>query len=422
MNTRIGSFALHALIWLALLAVGLGVLSRFGGTDLAVGNLVLRVQRGVDVPLPSPGAAAPGPAPWNEARMAEAPRPRNVVLFVGDGMGIGHLSAASGLLQGPGGLLAMARTPHVGLIRVWSADDLVTDSAASGTALATGFKTDRKMVGVLPDGRVAWNLLEAARVRGLATGVITTSGLADATPACFTAHVEHRDTYHEILEQMLDSRTDLMLGGDWTLNKKARRNQRFLKMVDEIERLGGERGYAVIRDPAAIATAGLPTLGLFPPRAGAAADHGPELASSTRRALELLAADPDGFVLVVENETTDELAHDNDVAATLDGMRELDEAVSVALEFAAGRDDTLVLVTADHDTGTLALVKGEYADGHAVARWASGGHSSQWVPCFASGPGAELFGGILDNTWVPQWLARLMELPPLPRLAEKQTD
>lgn len=420
MISRIGTFALHALLGLALLAGALGVLSRFGGTDVAVGNLVLRAQHGPSTPLSPPAADVPGPAPWDEERLAEAPRPRNVVLFVGDGMGFGHLSAASSLLHGPGGLMELAKTPHVGLMRTWAANDLTTDSAASATALATGFKTDRKMVGMLPDGRVAWNLFEAARVRGLATGMITTTGLADATPACFTAHAAHRDTYHEILEQMLDSRTDLMLGGDWTKKRKARRNPRYMEMVQEIERLGQERGYAVTRDPAAVPSAELPVLGLFPPREETPADHGPELAISTRRALELLAADPDGFVLVVENETTDELAHDNHIERTLHGMRELDAAVAVALEFARGRDDTLVLVTADHDTGTLALVDGVYEDGRATVRWASGEHSSQWVPFFAFGPGAELFGGILDNTWVPQWLSRLLDLQPLPQLAENQ--
>jgi alkaline phosphatase len=422
MKSRIFSSTVHVLIVLTVLAVALGVFSLFGGTDLAIGNLVLRAQRGADVELSPPPAGAPGPAPWDEARMAEGPRPRNVILFVGDGMGLGHHSAASSLLHGPGGLMAMAATPHVGLMRTWCANDINTDSAASGTAMATGFKTHRKMVGVLPDGRPVRNLFEVARERGLATGVITTTGLVDATPACFTAHERHRDTYHEILVQMLDSETDLMLGGDWTRKKKARRNRQYMEMVGDIERLGGEHGYAVVRDPKAVGAAQLPLLGLFPPRPGTPADYGPQLAVSTGRALELLAADADGFVLVIENETTDELAHDNDIRRTMDGMRELDEAVSVALDFAATRGDTLVLVTADHDTGTLALVEGKYADGRAVVRWASGEHSSQWVPFFAFGPGAELFGGVFDNSWLPQWLARLLDLPTLPNLAENHLD
>jgi alkaline phosphatase len=146
------------------------------------------------------------------------------------------------------------------------------------------------------------------------------------------------------------------------------------------------------------------------------------LALSTRRALQLLAADPGGFVLVVECEITDTQAHSNSIAGTMAGIRELDDAVAVALDFMSGRNDTLVLVTADHDTGGLALVEGDYETGIAQVRWASGEHTSQWVPLFAFGPGAEHFVGVFDNTWLPQWLAQLLDLGDLPQVAENVLD
>jgi alkaline phosphatase len=122
--------------------------------------------------------------------------------------------------------------------------------------------------------------------------------------------------------------------------------------------------------------------------------------------------------MVVESEITDEAGHDNDIAGVMEGMRELDAAVALALQLAAADEETLVIVTADHDTGTLALVDGEYDTGRAIVRWASGEHSAQSVPLFASGPGSTLFAGVLDNTDIGVRVAALLGLHGLPGLAE----
>ena len=151
-------------------------------------------------------------------------------------------------------------------------------------------------------------------------------------------------------------------------------------------------------------------------------DHGPPLAVSTRRAIELLSADSDGFILVVECETTDELAHNRDIGGTLEGVRELDEAVAAALALVRERGDTLVLITADHDTGSPAVIEGRYDEQHVSVTWSSGEHTSQYVPLFAYGPGAEHFTGILDNTEIAHLAARLLDLPGLPQLADSSTD
>ena len=432
--TALRHFFLGAASAALLLILCLAVFARVGGIELAMGNLVLRSQRGAHAELgtqielgaraelaaPAPGQ--PQQAPVLPIQPGSGSRPRNLILFVGDGMGIGAVSAAAALLEGPGGGLHMMATPHVGLMRTWAVNDLATDSAASATAMATGRKTNLKMVGMLPDGRAVRNIFELARERGYATGVVTTTGLVDATPAAFTSHARHRDHYDTILEQMLASGTDVLVGGDWSNKTKVRENQRYQEMVDNLEDLATDRGFNLLLDPTAVAEVPAPLLALFPPRSDTGDEHGPELAVLTRRALELLATDSEGFVLVVECEITDTQAHSNSIAGTMAGVRELDDAVAVALEFISGRDDTLVLVTADHDTGGLAIVEGEFDRGRAEVRWATGEHTSQWVPMFAFGPGAEHFGGVFDNTWLAQWLAELLDLGKLPQMAENAAD
>ena len=123
-------------------------------------------------------------------------------------------------------------------------------------------------------------------------------------------------------------------------------------------------------------------------------------------------------MLLSECEITDELAHFNDVEGVMEGMRELNDAVAAVLEATGGDGDTLVVVTADHDTGTLAVVDGDYEKGRATVRWATGQHSSQWVPLFAFGPGSERFTGVLDNTEVGRLIAQALGLEPFPQLAD----
>lgn len=414
-----GRLLVPALVTLMVLAAALFVFSFFGGEELAIGNLVLRAQMGASYPLqapqdPSPDSFPPAPTDGESGE----PEARNVILFIGDGMGVGLVSAASDLLDFPGGTPPMIDTEHVALVRTWAKDNLAPDSAAAGTAMATGFKTRKKAVGVLDDGRVARNLFEVARDSGRATGFITTSGLADATPASFTVHIESRDDYHEIFEKMLASGTDLMIGGDWTHFSKAKRNQAYLDLLARAEELGRDHGYQVIRDPSSIDTAVLPFMAVFPPRPTWGNSHGPLLAVSALRAIELLGEDPDGFVLLVECEITDEFGHFNDIEGVMAGMRELNDAVAAVLEVAAGDSETLVLVAADHDTGTLAVTDGDYEEGQVRVRWATGDHSSQWVPLFAFGPGAERFTGVFDNTEVGRRIAEALGLGSFPQLAD----
>jgi len=419
MNSRCGRILLPVLVMLAIFATALFIFSFFGGKEIAIGNLVLRAQKGTTYPLQAPRFSFPDAQaadPSDGER--QVPAARNVILFIGDGMGIGQVSAASDLLDYPGSTPAMIDTPHVALVRTWVSDNLAPDSASTGTAMATGFKTRKKAVGVLDDGREVRNLFEVAHDQGRATGVITTSGLVDATPATFTVHAEWRDDYHEIFEKMLASDTELLIGGDWTHFSKAKKNRAYLDLLARAEELGQADGYQVIRDPSSIDTAELPLLALFPPRPSGGNSHGPPLAATALRAIELLREDPEGFLLLVECEITDEFGHSNNIEEVMNGIRELNDAVAAVLGATESDGETLVVVTADHDTGTLAVVEGDYEEGRATVRWATGDHSSQWLPLFAFGPGAERFTGVLDNTEVGQLIAQALGLEPFPQLAD----
>ena len=424
MASRHTQFLKHLLAIAAFFGLALVVFSRFGGHELAIGNLILRAQTGASYPLSPPDTSALVASSLSTAEESHSlePRPKNVIVMIGDGMGLGIVSAASSLLERPGSTLAMTETPYVGLMSTWATDNLSPDSAATATSMATGFKTRKKAIGTLEDGRVVRNLFEAARARGMATGIVTTSGLADATPAAFLSHAESRDDYDEILEQIFDSQADVLIGGDWFGKRKARRIDRYKELVDNAEEIGAARGFTVVRDPESLETATTPILALYPPRSEHPLQHGPPLAHTTRQALRLLWEKPDGFVLLIECEVIDEAAHENNLSWVMEGMRELDEAVAVALELSIYRGDTLVVVAADHDTGGLGLFEGDYSDGKAVARWVHDYHTSTFVPVFAFGPGASSFAGVYDNTAFGPKIAHLLGLDGLPQLAHQVAD
>jgi alkaline phosphatase len=404
------------LLVVAAVAIAVLVTGHFFGTGRTFDDVIACAERGDRRAFPVPGSQASGIA--GQAALPLVPPatdqpPRNLILVVADGMGLGELSAASALIRGPAGGLAIEHAPVVGLVRTWAVDALVTDSAAAASAMATGLKTPKGAVSTQADGSSPRTLFEAAAASGMATGFVTTSGLVDATPAAFLTHAGHRDEYRTILEQLLSSDATVLIGGDWQRYPNALLQPDYLELVREAESAADPR-FTVVHDPASLATAPAPLLALLPARPGSISAHGPPLAESTRRALALLGDPAAGFLLVVEHEETDEAAHDNDVDGVVAAMLELDEALRVVLEYAVARGDTLVVFTADHDTAGMAVASGDFDDGIAELRWLDDGHLATWVPLFAFGPGAPRFAGVLDNTEIGRRLAELLELDGLP--------
>ena len=279
-------------------------------------------------------------------------RPRNVVLMIADGFGPASATLGAAAKGAPLALDSLL----VGSVETSATDSRVTDSAAGATAYACGIKTYNGAVAVDTTGAPCRTVLEAAEARGMATGLVATSRITHATPASFAAHVASRGEEDEIATQMMASGVDLLLGG----------GARFFTGRDDGRDLLAETGAAVVADVSAVPglTASGPTVGLFAPNHLAyeidrdETDQ-PSLAEMARRALDLLAASPDGrengFFLMVEGSRIDHAGHANDPAAHLGDILAYDRAAAAVLDWAARDGRTLVVSTADHETGGLTL-------------------------------------------------------------------
>jgi alkaline phosphatase len=329
---------------------------------------------------------------------APSPEPRKVILLIGDGFGPTHVTLLDLVT---GGRSNLARMPVAGMVKTYSADSLVTDSAAAATAFATGVRTKNGAVGVDAEGRRLETVLERAEKRGMATGLVTTTNFFDATPAAFAAHVPSRRQELDIVRQMLSAGIEVIFGAGTDL--AGADGRAFLPGV------AAENGYRLLNSRAAIAAADTDRiLGLFPLQ-DREVDH-PEMPLSflASRALALVAREPRGFFLMIEHEGMDGASHGNLLAPTLASLRSFDETVGLALDYAAADGRTLVIVVGDHETGGVALTGGTSLES-AEIRWATKGHTGSVVPLFAYGPGAESFGGLIENTDIGKRLFAILD-------------
>lgn len=449
------------------------------------------MARGASLLVALLGAAMAGDPPPED-------RARSVVLVIGDGTGWqqwGLLLSARRAAEeeGPSAFERLAAAGTTGCMTTWASDSLVTDSAAGATALACGVRTRNGVVGKAAEGPSVRSCMEAAAERGLWTGVVTTTGVTDATPAAFTAHVPHRRLMEQVAQQQV-RRQDLhvILGGGTRFfvpkskpcssagptgrgvadGPSARGDE------DDLLAEARTRGFAVVTNRSALLAGPAPDhlLGLFAPfafpyvldRDGPGEADLPTLPEMTARALEVLSKGPKGFFLVVEGARVDHACHDNDAGAALAELRELDATLDLLLREQEKRQDLLLVLTADHETGglsvsapkgeglgrdVLARLAGQKRSLEAVARdagkegpafpaakaaapwlaegavaltdpaadgrgpflgrhrkpfadaasggagvvFATDGHTATPVPILAAGPGAEAFGGLLDN-------------------------
>lgn len=359
-------------------------------------------RRVVLAALLAPLAAAP-------VATTAAALPHNVILLIGDGMGMAHVEAARLYNGGP---LPFESAPHQAQVVTDSYTSSLlgvpTDSAASATAISTAHKVHNTVVSVaIPgDGSEFETIGEFFTSKNKSVGLVTTSYLTDATPAAMAAHAVFRfDTARIVNDYLTRTRPAVLLGGGGN---------------GLTEAAGVAAGYTVVTDRAqmqGLAPApGVPVLGLFgdggegmgfewdyAEGTDTAYDTLPFLHEMTSTALSLLATDPDGFFLMIENENTDLAGHSSgageerigrDVFAAL----ELGRAAQEALAFAAGRDDTLVIVTADHETGGLQILADNGAGNLPTVSWSTSDHTRTQVGAWAFGPNADLVTGTIDNT------------------------
>lgn len=399
-----GPIVLAALAGVAVgMVLGVAVIAR-GTSKPDRGS---RIQR---LPIPDSGvvggAVAPAPPVLAERRV------RNLVLLMGDGMGLAQIAAGRILSRGVAGRLHLEGFPTIGLVTNHPAGAVVTESDAAATALATGVRVSIGHVSMDGTGRSLPTLLEFLRDSGWATGLATTTRISDATPAAFAAHVRARREEAKIAEQLSRARVDLLIGGgrQYFLPRSSPPGRRTdaRDLVAEMR----QRGVEVVGDAAGLDGATrLPCAALFAVEPQAATPRSPTSAAMAKKALELLSGSGRPFFLLLEEEEIDTAAHANDGARMSEAMSRFDDAVAAAAAFAARDGETLVLVIGDHATGGLTLDSRSQA-GELTLAWGSRDHTGEPVPVFAYGPPAAAgrFGGMHDNTEIPSLLAAALGL------------
>lgn len=324
---------------------------------------------------------------------------KNIIFMIGDGMGLEQISAA---WVCNGGKLNLDNFNVTGIIRTYAANKLITDSAAAGTALATGHKTDNGMVGVTPDGTPVRSLAEEAKEKGKKVGTAVTCRINDATPAAFFSHSESRNNQEEIVAQFAESGIDFLAGGGikyWKNRKDGR------DLVEEVKAKGYT--FATTKEEMMAAQEG-PVIALMASQElRHSLDRGDILPSAVAKGIELMD-NKKGFFLMVEGSMIDDGGHSNKAGVTMEEIFDFDRAVGVALEWAAKDGETLVIVTADHATGGMTLLGGSIDDKSIKVNYSTKGHNGIALPVFAWGPHSEDFTGFYENTELSDRIRRLI--------------
>jgi alkaline phosphatase len=316
---------------------------------------------------------------------------KNIILMIGDGMGIAQITAG---MTANRGKLNIERCQNIGFSKTSSATDYITDSGAAGTAIAIGKKTFNAAIGMDADTIPSTSVLEYAETNNKSTGVVVTCAINHATPASFYAHQSSRTKYEDIAADLLKTDMEVFFGGG---RKYFNQRKDSLDLIKSLK----EKGYTIVTTPDSIALvhskkiAGL----LYPEHAPKYTEgRGEMLSQSVLKALEVLSKDKDGFFLMIEGSQIDWGGHDNDLQYVISETLDFDRTVGKVLDFAESNGNTLVIITADHETGGLGLTGGNIEKGEVDAKFISDNHTAVMVPVFATGPGSENFRGIYENT------------------------
>ena len=320
----------------------------------------------------------------------EPPKAVNVIFMIGDGMALPQVYAA---MLASHEEMTFSQFPFIGVVDTHSASNDITDSSAGGTALATDHKTCNGMVGMNPDTIAVTTVLEALAEQGKETGIVVSCYVTHATPAAFYAKVPERKQYEDIAVQMAENPyLNLIIGGGMK-----HFNQR-KDSLNLIERMENELGWKVYDTLADIdITCKKYAVIADEDHMPHAAERGDFLPRAVKTALQSLDSAQNGFFLMVEGSQVDFACHANDSSWMMDEMLDFDYAVKVALNYAKEKGNTLVVVTADHETGGLTLPdpNGKYTD--VTFKYSTRSHTCLPVMVYAYGPGAEQFTGWMQN-------------------------
>lgn len=348
-------------------------------------------------------------------RKADAkPEVRNLILLIGDGMGLAQVSAL--MIENEYVPINMERCPVGGFVKTYSANNRVTDSGASATAYATGVKTNNSRLGVDANGNRVESIADKAVKAGIGTGLVATIYIQHATPGAFYGHNPDRSDNRGISLDLVGSGIDVAIGGGMRYLRSENRDDG-RDLIGELK----EKGYFM-----ADSLGGLD--GVTEGKAMALTEKSIPLITdgrdpgylpgATAKALEILTNNSSkngkGFFLMVEGSMIDFTCHGHDAESMLAEMRDFDNAVGVALDYAETHPGTLVVVLADHETGGLSIPSGNTdflrAESGIEFNWGTGGHTGTMIPTFAYGPRSADFGGVLENDEIGRRMQQAMGL------------
>lgn len=371
--------------------------------------------------------------------VAEKPQVKNVIYLIGDGMGFG---AVSSLLLSEDSVTGFEQAPVIGLSETCSANNYVTDSPAGGTALACGIRTKNGYLGVDPEGKPLTSILRKAQAMGKRSGIVVNTVLTEATPAAFYAGVTSRSLSFDIAKQFTESGVDVAIGAglepfikrpdsldltatlinkgydvhlDWktVLNTTSKKFVGILPMGDVHRRNESGNTTAGAADGAEVCLAAK--------LAASSEENGDTtrlseptvyLEKATAKALEVLSNDNrQGFFLMIESAIIDGYGHNNDSEGMIEEMKEFDNTLRQLVAYVNQHPETLLVVTADHETGGTGVSYKSYEVGSTTPvqlSFSTKGHTGTVVPVFAYGAGAEAFAGIMKNTDLPKKIEEIM--------------
>ena len=326
---------------------------------------------------------------------------KNVILMIGDGMSLMHVYTAWAANRGK---LWLENAQATGLSKTWAVKKLVTDSGSGGTSLATGVKTVYHAVGVDPEGKPLTSLVDVAKELGKDAGMAVTCRLWDATPCDFCCHNIDRYKEEELVGDYPTSGVDFVFGGG---------AQKFTNRKDgrDIFKELQKKGYHVSRtldDFFAYDKNSRIFAVPYDKDTPLPDERGDLLARASMKGISLMNQNKNGFFMMIEGSQLDDYGHFNQLDLLMKETLDFDQTVGEVMKWAAKDGETLVVVTADHETGGLTLVNGNKDEGRVECCFSTKDHSGAMVPVYAFGPGAENFTGIFENTDVFKKIKKLM--------------
>ncbi|WP_189604537.1 alkaline phosphatase [Salinimicrobium marinum] len=304
-------------------------------------------------------------------------KPKNVILMTGDGNGLGQISSAVIANEGQ---LTVTQLKDIGFLKTSAYDDLVTDSAAGATAMATGKKTSNRAIGTGPAGERLTSLTEILSKHGFVNGIMTTDKITGATPSSFYAHQTERDNSKGILKDLLQSEIDFFVSAG--AKDHSNIQEKFIKKdVIELSNFNDRVAIYLSEDDIPVPDS---RGRLFP-------DH-------VKTVLQKLNEQDQPYFLMIEGAKIDSNGHSNNIEGIVQEMLDFDQTIAEVLKAADKHQNTLVVITADHETSGFGILQGNQDSDEIEGGFLTNDHTATMVPVFSYGPQSGSFTGVYENT------------------------